>query len=145
MEWASITLEGMARFFTKHSLIFKDKERNLNQDAMIKSAELYAIIREMREREVYDFIDEGSISGLLKRVHWVFRQLLINYRTNYKEFSQFEDDTNRFFKVDPTGKVTVDQRIYNIPKHLKDIGAYPSLASGTWIKEIEYAKREWDR
>jgi len=135
----------MAGFFAKHSLIFKNDKRNLSQDALIKIAELFAIISEMEKRDEYDFIKEDYFESSLRRITWLFRQLLIEYRINYKEFSQFEDDTNRFFKVNPTGKVVVDQRIYNIPKHLKDIGAYPSLASGTWVKEIEYAKREWNR
>lgn len=140
-EWINSSLANLSGFFAKHSLLFKNDERNLSQDALIKIAELYAIIAEMESRNEYSFIKEDYFKSSLSRITWLFRQLLIEYRINYKEFSQFEDDINRFFKVDPTGKIVVDQRIYNIPKHYANKGMYPNLSEGTWVKEYE---GKWD-
>lgn len=145
MEWINITLEKLSQFIRKHSILFKSDNRILTQDALLTTGQLYAILEEMKENERFDFIDDEFIDGIMTRVVWVFRQLLVDYRINYREYLEFKDDSNRFFKVTPTGEVLVDQRIYNIPKHLNDIGLYPDLSTGAWIKEIEYGEREWDR
>ena len=139
-EWIEITLEKLANFFKKHSLLFQDNSRSINKDALIKTAELYALVSEMKEREEFSFIEEEFLYLILKRIEWVFRQLIIDYRINYKNYLEFETEYNRFLTIEPTGEVKVNQRIYNIPKYLKDIGMYPSIAEGTWIKEIAYER-----
>ena len=124
---------------TEIHAVFKNKDRNLSQDALIKTAELYAILEVMEDRDMFNFIERDFMVGVKSRIVWIFRQILINYRINYKDFLQFENDndSNRFFKVDPTGKVTINQKVYNIPKHYKDKGMYPDLGNGTWIKEFD--------
>lgn len=140
--WQEATIQHIAKFFRKHSLLFKKEKRNLLIDAMIKSAELYAIIDEMAKREEYSFQDVELTTNLNKRASWLFVQMLIDYRINYKEYLKIQDDINRFITIEPTGKVTIDPIVYNIPKHYKDIGIYPDIANGLWIKEREHESRE---
>lgn len=144
-QWIETTIDKLSEFIRKHSIIFKADSRILNKDALITTSQLYAILQEMKEREEFDFIEDEFIENILKRVVWIFRQLLVDYRINYREYLKFKDDNNRFFTISPTGEVNVDQRIYNIPKHLDEIGVYPDLSTGLWIKEIEYGERKWDR
>lgn len=144
-EWISTSLEKLADFFIKHSSLFKSDNRVLVHDALITTGQLYAIIEYMKFDPKFDFIEVDFLNNIQTRVKWIYTQLLINYRINLKEYIELKDDNNRFFEVTPTGEVRVDQRIYNIPKHLDEIGVYPDLSTGTWIKEIDYGEREWDR
>ena len=146
MEWISVNLEKVANFFRSHSNLFKKDDRVLPYDALIETAKLYAIILEIKDRKEYGYMDDKFVDGLLTRIAWVYRQLLIDHRINYREYLQLQskDDNNRFFEVTPNGVLNLNQQVYNIPKHLKKIGVYPDLASGTWIKEIEYDERKWD-
>lgn len=137
MEWIKVSLEKLSEFIRRHSVMFSDKEREISKDALLTTARLHAIIDEMRSREEYSFIEEEFLNDILIRVLWIYRQLLVDYRINYREYLKFEDDSNRFFDVSATGDVLINQKIYNIPKHIKDKGLYPDLATGMWIKEYE--------
>ncbi|HDK27615.1 MAG TPA: hypothetical protein ENG48_11100 [Candidatus Atribacteria bacterium] len=141
MEWINETLERIAKFFKKHSILFKNKNRNLTKDAIIKTAELYTLIKYIQDSDEYEFIDDVFLQKIIDRVVWIFRQLLIEQRINFREHLEFKEDIDRFFKIDPTGQITVDQRIYNIPKYYSDKGMYPNLGNSTWIKEIEYERK----
>jgi len=127
MEWINASLEKISEFIRKHSILFKTPNRKLNNDALLTTAQLFAIIDEMKYREEYSFIKEEFLNDIQTRITWIYRQLLVDYRINFREYLKFEDDNNRFFTISPTGEVKVDQRIYNIPKHLDEIGVYPDL------------------
>jgi len=137
MEWINITIEKLSEFIRKHSILFKTEKRELNKDALITTGQLYAIISEMKDREEFSFIKEEFLDNILTRVVWIFRQLLVDYRINYREYLQLNDENNRFFIISPTGEVQVDSRIYNIPKHYTDKGMHPDLSTGSWIKEFD--------
>ena len=103
-------------------------------DAVILTAGLASVVSIMAEDEKYKFLhkDMGLIT---ERLRWVFRQLLILYRIRFKDLSQLED-RNRFFEITPDGDVTIDKRVYNVPKYLTERGFYPSLFEGAWVKPI---------
>lgn len=137
MGWKEEAFDRITDFFIKHSPLLKKEKRNLHKHSLVLSAGLNSLIKEMKEDENYSFIDDETFDLISSRLRWVFNQLMIVYRVNYKSLSETEDYDKGFFTITPTGEVRLDQRVYNIPKHLEKRGFYPSLIEDAWTKGIE--------
>jgi len=132
--WKDKVLNKLVGFFRKHSTTLTDEDANLFMDAIILTAGLASVVSILAEDEKYKFLHKHLVL-VVERIRWVFRQLLIIYRVNYRQFLELED-RERFFTVTPDGEVTIDNRVYNVPKYLTERGFYPSLIEGAWIKPI---------
>lgn len=133
--WKDKTLYKLAEFFTKHSPTLKNDDTNLYMDAVIVSAGLYSLVIKMLSRDKYKFVHNDLVL-VEERLRWVFRQLIILYRLHHIDFLAVQDNRKRFFEITPTGEVTIDKRVYNVPKYLDERGFYPSLFEGAWVKPI---------
>lgn len=140
MDWKEKSFWKITEFFTKHSPLLKREDRNIIKHSLVLVAGINSLVEEMKDE--YSFIDEQEFEQISNKLGWVFNQLLILLRIHYNELSELENYEEGFIHIDPLGKVTIDQRVYNIPKHMKSRGMFPSLIEDAWVKVYDNRKTQ---
>lgn len=139
MSWVIDSFNKLISFFRKHSPLLKKEDRSLHKHSLILTAGLASLIEDMKEEYPEMKNELNLISG---RLEWIFRQLMILYRIHYSILSKKENYRNGFFTIKPDGEIRINQKVYNVPKHYKEKGFYPSLIENGWVKVVYEGNRE---